>query len=75
MKTKYDWSNVPKEVKWIATDKDSWAFGWTEKPISGGIGWNSPSGLGFCDYFSLSPIENKLDCYWQDSLEERPHDL
>lgn len=22
MNTKYDWSNVPKEVKWVATDAD-----------------------------------------------------
>lgn len=72
MNTKYDWSNVPEEVEWISTDKDFWAFGWTEKPTSGATGWNSPSGLGLSDDFSLSPIENKLDCCWKDSLEERP---
>lgn len=29
---KYDWSNVPKEVRFIATDKDGVANGFTTKP-------------------------------------------
>ena len=30
--SKYDWSNVPKEVKWIATDSDMNVFGFTHFP-------------------------------------------
>ena len=30
--SKYDWSNVPKEVKFIATDKDGVANGFTKEP-------------------------------------------
>ena len=31
MKTKYDWSGVPSEVKWIATDADGNMWKYEEK--------------------------------------------
>lgn len=38
MKTKYDWSGVNTEIKWIATDSDGGVFGYTHKkmPINDG---------------------------------------
>lgn len=63
MKTKYDWSNVPSEVKWIATDSDGYAFGYKEKPYNGGWCW-----------YALNPkyIKQQYQGNWKDSLEERP---
>ena len=61
--SKYDWSNVPKEVNWIATDSDGYAYGYIDKPYNGGQYW-----------YALKPIYIKQKCEgnWQDSLEERP---
>ncbi|WP_335987177.1 hypothetical protein [Acinetobacter bereziniae] len=68
--TKYDWSNVPKEVKWIATDDNGLTFGYPNKPVKemyfGEVRWNNekyiPLFMGNVGY-----VGN-----WQDSLEERP---
>lgn len=71
--TKYDWSNVPKEVKWIATDVDGITSGWKEKPKYKQIygTWDrsdwSKANLGFIKVLAFRGN-------WQDSLEERPHD-
>lgn len=61
MKTKYDWSNVPDEINWIATDSDGHAFGYAEKPYNGGSYW-----------YALNPkhIKQSFNGNWQDSLEE-----
>ena len=32
---KYNWSNVPDNIKYIATSEDGFAFGYESKPISG----------------------------------------
>lgn len=70
--TKYNWSNVPKEVKWLAVDKgEDFAYGFKVKP--------------FMEYgmWSVKNLENNVVdgvtnlCLvfkgnWQDSLEERP---
>ena len=66
MKTKYDWSVVPKEVNWIATDEDGGVFGYTYKktPINDGFMW-----------YGRVPIKLDLNPYqgnWQDSLRKRP---
>ena len=73
--SKYDWSNAPKEVEFIATDKDGVANGFTTEPKSYANCemWLTEDG----DYISLG-VEY-LDVFdkdiWEDSLEERPNDL
>ena len=72
MKTKYDWSNVPSEVKWIATDADGVINGFNTEPkvVAEYEMWIAEEHL----YFTIGGgISNCLN--WQDSLEERPHDL
>ena len=65
--SKYDWSNVPSWVNWIATDEDGEIWGYSDK-----------SEIGCFSYFHK---ENILTIFighdvfgnnWQDSLEERP---
>ena len=69
MKTKYDWSNVPTWVKFIATDSNGIAYGYEGrvKPyiILDGmfVGGN---------YVSLNTVVSFDD--WRDSLEERPNE-
>lgn len=71
---KYDWSNVPKEVRFIATDKDGVANGFTTEPKP-------------CDEYEMWLTDNEdyiglsteyLDVFdknnWLDSLEERPNE-
>lgn len=72
--SKYDWSNVPKKVKFIATDKDGVANGFpTEpKPYEEHQMWLTANE----DYISLG-VEY-LDVFdknnWLNSLEERPNE-
>lgn len=73
MKTKYDWSGVPKEVKWIATDEDlnSWGFVTNDKPFVGGEDgdqWTSNYFAHSCKHVGFRIFKGN----WQDSLEERP---
>lgn len=71
MKTKYDWSNVPDDVKWIATEQNGYAHGWSGKPsILFGDHWNSSECIVTMFYIRAS--ENPFRGKWQDSLEERP---
>lgn len=70
MNTKYDWSNVPKEVNWIAMDCDEWVYGYGKKPECGNDGFFGLSYTGFL----LPPCEHKFLGNWRESLEERPHD-
>lgn len=68
---KYDWSNVPKEVKWIATDEDSIVWGFDTKPnkvYSNGFSCGD-DGKSFM-LLGLNPFQGN----WKDSLEERPND-
>ena len=72
MKTKYDWSNVPKEVKWIATDGDGVAHGFTNapKPYTTGL-WAVDE--EYTNYINVAEdLYNLFYEDWQDSLEERP---
>lgn len=66
--SKYDWSGVPKEVKFIATDSYSGkAWGYLSKPRLGRV--------SFIEHVSEFPIYVGVEPYkgnWQDSLEERP---
>jgi hypothetical protein len=70
--SKYDWTNVPKEVKWIAMDKDGVFNGFYKKPEI--VDYHSmwfeiPTSTG--DFIQLTPVV--LGCFnWMDSLEERP---
>lgn len=69
--SKYDWSGVPNDVQWIATDKDGVSNGFCDEPSPDGSGlWCVDENFtvidlpqGFVDIF-------KGD--WRDSLEERP---
>lgn len=71
MKTKYDWSNIPKEVKWIATDKNGEAWFWETKPEIYCNGWltGEPNAIDFID-----KSDNPYKGNWRDSLEERPNE-
>ena len=73
MKNKYDWSDVPKEVKWIATDEDmnSWGFVTSSEPFIGGEDgdqWVSRSYSHSCKHIGFRVFKGN----WKDSLEERP---
>ena len=69
---KYDWTNVPKDENWIATDEDGNAFGWVTEPYieDGEPEWNTcESYIG--NHF-ISAENNPFKGDWRDSLEERP---
>ena len=64
---KYDWSNIPKEVNWIATDKSTQtAQGYVNKPSVGFDTWITKSKK----YWLHLP--EYLEENWEDSLEKRP---
>ena len=70
--SKYDWSNVPKEVNWIATDSDGVVNGFKIKPTI-----NEKHRMWFeCEdltgYFFQIKNELRKNSNWRDSLEERP---
>ncbi|QMP81494.1 hypothetical protein [Escherichia phage vB_EcoM_APEC] len=66
---KYDWSNVPDEVKWIATDSDGWISMHTIKPEPVlNINWIDSSEEGYLVLIKGSPFNGD----WKESLEERP---
>lgn len=67
--SKYDWSNVPKEVNWIATDSDGWLSMHTQEPkFVEDIHWVDGSDDGYFSVRLSSPFKGD----WKDSLEERP---
>ena len=75
--SKYDWSNVPKEVKWIATDADGVVSGFSEKPYTHrGSLWlchvDHPDSW-VCNIEPFTYHVNNDYPNWQDSLEERPN--
>lgn len=66
---KYDWSNVPSHIMWIATDYDGAVFGY--------MGMHNNSDSDFM-WYGVGAISLELDPYqgnWQDSLEDRPNDI
>ena len=73
MKTKYDWSGVPKDTRYIATEAVGYAHGWNGEPpkyIDDEIGWIGEKSK--ITAFMLHPYLNPIKGNWQDSLEERP---
>ncbi|WP_343514338.1 hypothetical protein [Acinetobacter baumannii] len=66
MGTKYDWSNVPADVNWVAKDHDGRFYGFDHQP--------KPWALGFLrqDGFKRSLYFPTVNISWQDSLEQRP---
>lgn len=68
--SKYDRTNVPLEVKWLATDDgDKYAFGFRTKPVIGVACW-----LSNIDDVVNGITDLELTCKerWENSLEERP---
>lgn len=70
---KYDWSNVPYSVKFIATDNVGGkliSWGYHVKPRKMDSVW-------VCDKSRCDPLLIGIDIFkgnWQESLEERPND-
>lgn len=70
--TIYDWTDVPEDTKYIATDADGFAHGWEGEPApyKKDLNWNSNKfGVTF---FMLKPSSNPFNGDWKDSLEKRP---
>lgn len=67
--SKYDWSNVPNWVKWIATDADGNAWMYTKKPGIGGE--DSDQWVGEEEVVHHHGFRKFLG-NWEDSLEQRP---
>ena len=71
--SKYDWTNVPNDVKYLATNQNGKVSGFvsdTKTPIEiQGLWYGS-------DYYSGEPRYYNLNITsfddWRDSLEERP---
>ena|GEM_PF-820892 len=66
--TKYDWSNVLNHVKWIATDKDGYAWMYESKPS---INYGSEKWEGSEEVIHFHP-ESTFTGDWKESLEQRP---
>ena len=70
--TKYDWSNVPNQVNFIATDSDGWAWGWTGRPKIGKFeAWTTDRSSYLTGYY-VKPNNCEKCRDWENSLEERP---
>lgn len=68
MKTKYDWSNVPDWVNWIAGDSDGEVFGFKEMPTSfDEFMWYGKNSIFLKDL--------KICEHWKNSLEKRPNEI
>lgn len=65
--SKYDWSNIHKNVNWIATDKlTNTAQGYVAKPVAQFDTWYSSS-----DKYWLH-LSGWTGGSWLESLEQRP---
>lgn len=67
MGTKYDWSTIPVEANWAATDENGLTCCYTTKPFMWGNEW------------LVKELDEVVLCYrsepkedWKDSLEQRP---
>ncbi|EMA4466160.1 hypothetical protein ACITSI_000372 [Acinetobacter baumannii] len=70
-KTKYDWSKIPDDVNWVATNENGFAWGYEGKPVSGWLHsgfWYLGGDKGLVYW----PDENPYKGEWQESLEKRP---
>lgn len=73
MKTKYDWSAVPSQYNWLATNSNGFAIAHETKPIL--IDGFSDSWFMGGNYSVIHfPVKNPFKGNWKDSLEERPSD-
>jgi len=70
--SKYDWSAIPSEFNYAATNDDGFAFAFTDKPVSGWLhsGFWYMGGLPKLIHF---PSENPFKGEWRESLEQRPN--
>lgn len=76
-KAKYDWSNVPDNVKWIATDADGIVSGFSEKPFftKNSKLWIPNTNFDYSWVCNIEPFTyhpNNDSPNWENSLEERP---
>ena len=71
MERKYDWSNVPKNLNFIATNEDGFAFGYEGKPMSGYLHSGFWYGGGKYELILWSRENQFNDTNWRNSLEER----
>ena len=70
---KYDWSNVPDKIMWIATDSDyknCTVWGYTLEPTNYTRFWDMESAG---NYYKLDIKPHKGN--WKDSLERRPKEF
>ena len=68
---KYEWSKIPIDVDWVATDKDGKVWGYSIEPVIDFDRWGYPWMSDLPNpqkLFFLEPYEGD----WEDSLEERP---
>lgn len=68
---KYNWDNVPENIKYIATSEDGFAFGYEWKPLRGYLHRGFWYGGGESTLI-LWPYENQFNSTnWRHSLERR----
>ena len=67
--TRYDWSDAPEWVRFIATDKDGEVWAYQNKPFRERLSWHPDGG----DCWLVSNLPSYCEqSDWKDSLEERP---
>ena len=73
VKTKYDWSKIPREYDWAHTGTWGYCFASEWKPLRGCLGgtgfWYCGGKHGLIHF----PRENPYKGDWRDSLEQRPN--
>ncbi|UQS93274.1 hypothetical protein Scipio_00045 [Acinetobacter phage Scipio] len=69
--SKYDWSNVPDHINWIAMDKTGRIFGYDKSPRICHV-MDLWKGTSLSDYFNVNTRAYSHQGDWKDSLEERP---
>ncbi|SSU62123.1 Uncharacterised protein [Acinetobacter baumannii] len=69
----YDWTNVPKEVNWIATDANGRKYGYVDEPISMNLAncWHS---FGKCAPLGFMDTDLNGCAIWDQTLEKRPEE-
>ena len=68
---KYKWSNVPENIKWIATSEEGFAFGYESKPISGYLHYGFWYGGGQSKLILWADENQFNSSNWRYSLEGR----
>ena len=68
---KYNWGNVPENIKWIATNEEGFAFGYESKPISGYLHYGFWYGGGESKLILWSDENQFNSSNWRHSLEWR----